>query len=187
MTRPIRIWTIQAQASRDRLIRNRMLVAESEICSGDPEAIAYRWITRQVNSRLGSCCLSPVWAWRNWGGGEATEPNTLAEWHMPRGQVGYLIEIEICPTSIVLSQFEMWTWVLSGKPVPKGFSDFDNTAGMPADRVSKEQFFCSWERIFDLSFGDEDFWGPKASRWVQVCLPELAYTSVVSETRFVAN
>ena len=141
---------------------------------------AYRWMLSMLQERTDAeCGTSPIWAWHTYDGQTSRRPDLRSSGHLPRGSQGVRIELEICEESILLSQFEMWVWVMTQDYIPEGTLDFEEWHSRTRNSVSDQQLCTkSWERIFDLQFGDPDFWGPHEERSIQACIGSISLDDV---------
>lgn len=184
----VRIWTIQEERLLGSLERRGYLTSSFERV--DPDFLrAYRWVARRMLdagvSRANKC---PLWAWRSYHGRQHRKPDLRMSMHLPRGTRGVRIELEVTASQMLLSQFEMWVWILGGRFVPKNAREWEEKERLRrAGRLTQESVRQSWERIFDLRFGDEGFWGPFEHRGIQACLPTLRLSDIRRIDRFVAR
>jgi hypothetical protein len=195
-SKPVRIWTICSEETYHALLQQGELVAE--LGRIDPDyAAAYCWLTEQLNTRLGTSVVTPWWGWHSWGGKRCGRPDLRSTAHMPRGAKSTLLELKLAASEVLLSQFEMWIRALNDDRVPESEAD-DSVYCVEERRIVYPQFpqgreptneerRASWERMFDLDFGCDQWWGPREERWIQACYPLLRLADVVSVQRFVAR
>ncbi len=119
----------------------------------------YRWMAKHMHSPLRREKTAPIWGWMRYRLKKKSPDLSDAFLGVP-GTECCLIKLEVPEEHVLASQFEMWNWVLNGWKIK--FNDED------CERVSLKK---SWEHIFDLSFGDDGFWGKKEHRPIQVVLP----------------
>jgi hypothetical protein len=99
--------------------------------------------------------------------------------HLPPGAVGILISFSVPEEKVLLSQFEMWTWVLNDYYIVDNEKENARVKQLGRmGRLTDEMRTASWERIFDLSFGSAGFWA---------CCSELRIDQVKEARRFVAR
>jgi len=53
--------------------------------------------------------------------------------------------------------------------------------------LKQEDIRNSWQRIFDMNFGDYRHWGTKETRQIQACLPYIRMRDVQEVDFFVAR
>lgn len=111
---------------------------------------------------------------------------------MPRGERGVRIEFEAAEDSVVLSDFEMWHFVLNGIYIgetEEGDDSFDaELASMGMDQYSQKplpdpeyrrRVEGSWDRVFDLGGG--------SNRCIQATLWEIPLSAVTDVKSFTAR
>lgn len=147
---------------------------------------AYRWMRLQMLRHLGppgSDCQAPVWVWRQWRGLQRARPDLRCAGHLPRGTGGVRIELELAPERVLLSDFELWHYVLNGWYLPSSTSD-EQRHEAAADRGSIE---ASWQRIFDLHWSHPSLAAPAPEKSVQGVTWEIRPEDVRRIHRFVAR
>jgi len=141
----------------------------------------YAWMSLQMRRRLNlDRNFPPLWLWVRYGE-RNPRPDLRCGWHLPRGEQGVLLTLEIPRERVLLSQFEMWNWVLNGYYVP--FVEPDGRG----EGNSPEKTLASWDRIFELDFGDEEWWGPVESRQIQGCTPWIERSEIQDVLPFVSK
>lgn len=197
----MQLWTIQTEQAwatlnqRGRL-RCRRSDADRDFLS------AYDWMADQMRTRIGSpssrVISVPIWAWFQYEGIKRKRPDLRASGHLPSGTRGYRIALEIPDEHVVLSDFELWHYVLNYWYLP--CSEVDNDAfckrhpnfrnawsepcqGNDADRIVRE----SWVRIFDLQRCDPYVSGPPSQRSIQATMWEIELPWVTAADDFVAR
>lgn len=107
---------------------------------------------------------------------------------MPRGTRGVRLTLEIPARQALLSQFELWHFVLNQSHLPSGRPEPDgNEMDSIVARISEANLKRSWQNIFDLQFGDEEWFGPHSTRSIQACLPSLRLKDIRNVDFFVAR
>ncbi len=109
-----------------------------------------------------SACL-PIWAWFQWENHRKKRPDLRFSAHLPRGEVGVLVEFSAEPAAVLLSDFLLWHYVLNYWYLPESVVDekrFDATvkslgADVPSGVAKKNEAFHvevrkSWDKIFDI-------------------------------------
>jgi len=137
---------------------------------------AYDWLADRmeamVRHRPHPLAL-PLWAWRQYDGAVHARPDLRSSGHLPRGAKGVRIEFEIDDDAVVLSDFEMWHFVLNGQYIADDKVDSDAFDASLAKKWRslgcwnqdlpqrhRRRIEASWEKIFDLDRAwDEDWWG----------------------------
>ena len=169
---------------------------------------SYLWMALQMERRLqtprppkGSM---PIWAWWQWWG-DRRRPDLRASGHLPKGTSGVRVELKVQKDRVLLSDFELWHYVLNYWYLPKtekegiAFEKKMTRAGLSLTGCSHERPLQntvfrravedSWERIFDLSWtdpGHKIVSAPK-NRSIQATLWEILLEDVVESREFTAR
>ena len=134
---------------------------------------AYIWMAEQMERRLAvprpSKDMMPIWVWSQWWGGRR-KPDLRATGHLPKGTRGVRIECKVSDERVLLSDFELWHFVLNYGYLPKTEKEEEKfereltAAGLSLTGCSlrnplsndeyREKIEKSWERIFDLTWTD---------------------------------
>ena len=195
----MRLWTIQAEAAYRCLAERGEYTADPSF--RDPDFLRpYQWMLDQMSRHLPPVAPRPaaaIWAWRKWNPPKRNRPDLRACGHLPSGCIGYRIELEVDPSQVLLSDFNLWHHVLNYYYVPASQSDsrrFDaehapfrfGWSCLPPKPLH-DLIATSWERIFELDWHDEYVTGDPASRPVQATLWRIDRSMVCSSRRFVAR
>ncbi|WP_013631056.1 DUF3841 domain-containing protein [Rubinisphaera brasiliensis] len=141
----------------------------------------YAWMSLRMRRRLKlDRSYPPLWLWVRYGE-RNPKPDLRCGWHLPRGEQGVLLTFEIPRERVLLSQFEMWNWVLNGSYIPAVQSDGSD------EKKTPQETMASWARIFELDFGDEEWWGPVENRQIQGCTPWIERSEILETRPFVAR
>jgi len=189
----IRLWTIQLISAWEKLQKLGILRADTHYA--DKNFIhAYKWMAKQMEARLGirpSQNSLPLWAWYQWEDERKRKPDLRYKGHLSKGERGVRIEFEIDKSKVVLSDFELWHYVLNYWYLPatkengeafevelskKGLS-FYETKPLPNTNYHK-RIVKSWERIFDITCSDELFTWPQNKKSIQASFWELRIENV---------
>jgi len=183
----LRLWSIQDVAALRALDHSGVLRGSFSRVSdlSDRETVeAYRWMSAQMVSRgIASSVHCPVWAWCRYRGIANPRPDLRRRWHLPRGMKGVCLEIVVPSSRVLLSQFEMWLYVMDRRTVPHG-SKFNRRV---KENLTYEKGSRTWQRIFDLCAGDEDYWGSLDERAIQGCLQQIKKSDIVRIVEFTAR
>lgn len=195
----MRLWTIQTEAAWNAL--NEPGELRGSIAYADPDFLpAYEWIAAQMTARIrppddgGSL---PVWGWQQFDG-KRRRPDLRQSAHLPRGERGVRIEIEMPDDELLLSDFELWHYVLNYWYLPGSERDaerFASTHGRevpswrkpPANPMVDRLIRGSWERIFDLEWCERDIAAPRAEKSIQATFWRLDSAHVVRADSFIAR
>jgi len=197
------LWSIQSIDAWKILQTSGTLCCDARLSDKD-FAEAYEWMAEQMCKRLQvrrpAYGVLPLWAWYQWDGEQRRKPDLRSGGHLPRGERGVRIEFEIDDNLVLLSDFELWHYVLnywylpasvaedeafSAKLTERGMS-FYKTKPLPEptfDKAIRE----SWERIFNLDWAEEDLAAPRAEKSIQATYWELSLERVKRVDEFVAK
>ena len=195
------LWTIQTSGAWVELQSSGTLRGCRSRVEKDLIA-PYDWMAAQMMKQIGPAPRPgalPIWAWFQWEG-ERKRPDLRATGHLPRGQRGVRIEFEVLDSRVLLSDFELWHYVLNYWYLPK--SEQDDKAFESELRDSGLSFFetkplplrhwhlriaRSWERIFDLGWYDEHIAAPLQRKSMQATVWELLLDDVRGFRAFKAG
>ena len=120
---------------------------------------AYHWMAGQMAARIGpptGRSRYPVWGW-------VEKPDLRESGHLPAGDKGYRLTVEIPEERMLLSDFDMWHFVLNGDYLPVSEADevrFEASQRKLGGRARRAEIEASWPRIFELDGErDRDWWG----------------------------
>jgi hypothetical protein len=202
------IWSILTQQAWDDLKRRgRLRVARRHVTQ---EFLGpYAWMAKQMERRLRtpkpSTDALPIWAWYQWEGVDRRKPDLRAAGYLTKGQQGVRVELEVADDRVLLSDFDLWHYVLNywylaesekddnlfeKKLASAGLScqGCDHQHGLPNNRYRRE-IERSWDRIFDVSWVDRGYAiaSPPKKKSIQATLWELHLEDVVQVTEFTAR
>ena len=183
-TSTLTLWTIQPVEFLKLLERRRPVRADWKHTCRDYER-PYRWMSQQM-ARRGICRpgTAPLWAWYAYSGIARRRPDLRCGWHLPRGTRGVRIEFTAPADKVLLSDFEMWHAVLNDWYLER---DEQESQQHDKRRPSRKQIEKSWQRIFDLEFGSEEYWFAPAERQIQACIPSLSKSQIKEIRPFTAR
>lgn len=169
----MKIWTIQNEEFCNKLTQSGKIESNWEAIDLD-YAFAYEWICQQMSQRIGyKMRVPPIWVWYKYGGIHK-KPDMRHSGYLPKGTKGVCIELEVEREDVLLSQFEMWNWILNQEYVPYDNREYCKIIQRKVQNaLTHSEVMASWSRIFDLTFGAEEFWGGVTARWIQGCLPSI--------------
>lgn len=126
----MKYWTVQDLSAWQEAQRVGVLTGNVEYIYEhfvDP----YDWLVKQMKVRLNiDYDFYPVWLWTK-------RPDLRRRAHVSKGETGVLLEVDIDPATVLISEFEAWHCVLNLYDL-QIYED---------EVVDKEK---SWERIFDF-------------------------------------
>jgi len=194
------LWTIQSENAWQDLIKNGYLSGTKADVSDEIWDMAYCWMTGQMKKRLGSRpnaeCF-PIWAWYQWRGAKRRRPDLRAGGHLAKHETGVRIEFECSENAALLSDFELWHYVLNYWYLPQSVSDdeafeselankelsFFTTKPLP-DQEYHEKIVHSWERIFDLNWFQSGLSAPRDQKSIQATIWQVKLEQVRNHTFF---
>jgi hypothetical protein len=150
---PIRVWTIQSPSWW------RTLQVRGILCGDGRRAFpffrpAYRWLMAQMAARVpGYRGRFPVWVW------QSPKPDLRHSGHLPRGEAGVRIELELARDRVLLLDFEAWHCVINRSHLSLSFREDRNwdrrTKGVDPGRAPLPEPFeselqATWARVFDF-------------------------------------
>lgn len=110
------------------------------------------------------------------------------------------MEIEVSPTEVLLSDFELWHYALNYWYLPESEVDGEAFEAAPAqcglsidthkplpDPALDAQVKRSWERMFDLDWSHPDVTRPRPQKSIQGVLWELPLDCVLRAQPFTAK
>lgn len=201
------IWSILTQQAWEKLKQEGRLQAKS--CHAEKDYLAaYTWMAVQMERRLTipkpSEDAMPVWVWWQWWS-DRRRPDLRAGGHLPKGSRGIRVEFQVEDDLVLLSDFDLWHYVLNYWYLPRsekdgeafekkltraGLSLFGCSHGQPlAHAKFRREIEGSWERIFDLSWTDPEqkIVRRARDRSIQGTMWELLLKDVVDTTEFTAR
>jgi hypothetical protein len=196
------LWSIQTPDVWEHMTREGVLRCRrmNDVMSSGG---ANPWMVKQMHRRLGpppEPGLFLIWAWHQYGDSNQRKPDLRREGHLEKGEHGVRIEFTAPDAKALLSDFDLWHFVLSYGYLPaseadgerfeaelmeKGFLVPDRTA-LP-DSGLQAQVEQSWERIFDLDWENELVPGPRSEKATQATLWELPLSAVVKVQEFTSR
>ena len=202
------IWSILTQQAWDDLQqRGRLWVGRRHVMQ---EFLGpYAWMAEQMERRLKipgpSKNAMPIWAWYQWEGAARCKPDLRSGGYLPTGEPGVCVELEVTDDRVLLSDFDLWHYVLNywylpesekdGKAFEKklaragpSFYGCDRHHPLPHVRY-RQEIERSWERIFDTDWSDRGhaIASPPKKKSIQATLWELSVDDVVEVRKFTAR
>lgn len=197
----VKLWSIQDENGWKELNSKGILIAKEEFVPPEFKK-GYDWLKIQMTQRIGKPKNSrqyPIWAWFQHDTKDKKRPDLRSTGHLPKGKVGYRIEIEKDLKEIVLSDFVLWHWPLcymglitnSEKEIiefEKEFgiiSSFDDFNILP--KSIKNKIEKSWEKIFNINFDLKYYTLPFDEKSIQATFWELKREEVIKVDKFTAR
>ena len=202
------IWSILTQQAWNDLRRQGSLrVARRHVMQ---EFLGpYAWMARQMERRLRTPRPSkdalPIWAWYQWEGVNRRRPDLRAAGYLTKAERGMRAELQVADNRVLLSDFDLWHYVLNYWYLPATEQDggtFEKKlarAGLSfygcdhqrplANTRYRREIERSWERIFDVGWVDQGraIAHPPEEKSIQATLWELLLDDVVGVREFTAR
>lgn len=162
----MKLWTIQPVEFYEELYQKDVIYTSSEFI--DPSfKRAYKWLIPQMEQRIGKRPFKnayPIWAWFQFNGQLKKRPDLRLGGYLPKGQKGVRIEFEKKESHVLLSDFDLWHYVLNffyladdeqqDETINRIFETkkipFGNARNYPSEL--KKIIEDSWPKIFDMSY-----------------------------------
>ncbi len=189
----LRAWTIQTCPAWEQFQATGVLHADPRFIDAD-FLPAYDWMIAQLARRADPPPVGvkyPVWLWTQWEG-QSTPPDLRRSGHLPRGQCGVRLECELWSENVLLSDFDLWHFVLNNWYLPNDEADADafEAAYRQADtEACVRKKVESWQRIFDLDWVDPTGFTtlPGAEKSIQGVVWQIELEEVKSVRVFTAR
>ncbi len=195
----MKLWTIQTEEAWRYLNQRGYLRCRRSDADRD-FLPAYDWMAAQMTSRIGrsaSGATLPLWAWLQYAGVKRKRPDLRRSAHLPRGTRGFRIEFTVDEDAVLVSDFELWHYVLNYWYLPRSEHDdidFDSRHERPTyswsdrpEHAVDDEIRGSWVRIFDINNIDEYVTCPPENKSLQSTLWQLDLTQVTTVDEFVAR
>lgn len=180
----MQLWSIQTEEMAEKLFHEGRLIADPQLDCKEFER-SYQWMAKQMRKR-GLHCRYPMWAWYRYG--KRSRPDLRENGHLPPGTQGVMLQLNVSPDRVLLSQFEHWHFVLMNSYLSRSEAEYKKIERREErGEVTQAEIEASWENIFDLRFGDYRCWGKLAERYIQACLPSIELSEVVKTIPFKAR
>lgn len=197
----MKLWTIQTSDVWQNLQNQGVYRPTSQGILDEHFEKPYRWMAQQLAQYAGPSvkCNWPIWAWHQWEDSGKRKPDLRASSHLEKGTVGVRMEIEVGEAKVLLSDFELWHYVLNYWYLPatekegedfeseierRGFS-FDEPKPLPHryhKRIEK-----SWEKIFDLDWIAQNISSVRENKSIQAVFWELRIEQIRKVDKFTAR
>jgi hypothetical protein len=180
------LWTIQTEDALSKLEVDGMLRATGKNIMEPSWVGPYQWMADQMEMRLAPPpepgCF-PVWAWYQWENENRRKPDLRAAGHLSKGQKGVRIEFESPDEAALLSDFDLWHYVLNYWYLPESEAEgkefeaelerhelsFFDTKPLRSPKFHG-RIVESWNRIFDLDWFQKNLALPLPRKSIQATL-----------------
>jgi len=179
------LWTIHPEDFFVKSKKRGYIKADARYVMRD-DKVKYIWMAdKMLEMGITNKRTFPVWAWYAYGG-KRKKPDLRCSGHLPRDTKGACVEFEACDSEVLLSNFDHWHCVLNNWYLYKDEEEdayFKKYPHLLTETVVRK----SWDRMFDLTFGSEDFWGTVNERPIQACVPIVYNHQIRKVVRFIAR
>lgn len=203
----MKLWTIQSEEAYQLLQKNGFLRGDRSCIMEKTFIPAYDWLVGEMSKRVGTPPDDesyPIWAWYQWEG-KRKRRDLRRGGYAERGTPLVQLTIEIPDESVLLSDFDEWTYPLSFWYLPlteqenkefeaeyeKDGFDFQDMINLRISdrRMEKyhERIIQSWQRIFDI-WKEATYSGyPLDQKSIQATFWELRIDQVLKVEHFIAK
>ncbi len=196
----MQLWTIQTNTAWRELKRLGYLSCRRSFADRD-FLPAYDWMASQMTTRIRRPRIAsalPLWAWYQHDTAKRPRPDLRRSGHLPRGTRGYRIQFTIAEEEVLMSDFELWHYVLNYWYLPSSERDAERFNARcqslrcswdtpPRDQHLNAEIQSSWERIFDLEWSNSYVAAPKPKKSIQATFWQLTYSHVTTAESFIAR
>lgn len=175
----MKLWSIQNEAAYELLLLNKTFqcdVNKSELASEKCFKNAYNWMKNEMMDILDiQTEVYPIWAWYKYEN-KCKRPNLRKSGYALKGTKCVCLELEIPDSKVVLSDFDLWHYVLNDCYFSQNNNDdiwFENLSS-EEQLLAKEK---SWKKIFDVI----------DSSYIQATLFELRIEDIKNIKYFTAR
>ena len=188
----VKLWTIQEEKGWKEVKTKGILIPKEEFVEIDFKR-GYDWLKIQMTQRVEKPKKNkqyPVWAWFQHENQNKRRPDLRKTGSLPSGTVGYRIEIEKDLKDILLSDFELWHYVLNEWCFVLSEEDdekFEKEKKNKSHEYIKSRMEKSWEKIFDMDFHLKDYALPFQEKSIQATFWELKLEEVIKVDKFIAR
>ncbi len=201
------IWSILTQQAWHDFQRRGLLRVNRRHVSKDFLG-PYIWMAGQMERRLAvrrpSKNAMPIWAWYQWEG-KRCKPDLRSSGYLPKGDQGLRLELQVADDRVLLSDFDLWHYVLNYWYLPeteKGAEAFEKKLARAdlalhgcdhehplGNAQYRRELEKSWERIFDVNWADRRnaIANPPKKKSIQATLWEIVLPDVVNAKEFTAR
>ena len=183
----MKLWTIQTHGWLQELMTKKEKFASYSRVDHDWR-LHYKWMAKQMTERIGTDQQKcPTFAWYKYFE-KHRKPDLRQSCHLPPGIPGIRVELEIDEEKILLSQFEMWNSILNRDYISENERDNQKYCELvDTGKGTNKMIVDSWDRIFDLQFGDWRWWGERSERGIQACIGSVSIEQVRKIDFFIAR
>lgn len=188
----MKLWSIQPLIVWEKLQKNGVLHTRANFVDQD-FLPAYRWMAAQMQQRIDPAPhvnALPFWAWFQAYGAKQPKPDLRRRGHLPAGSSGVRLTLQMPSEKVLLSDFELWHYVLNSWYLPTSLIDGDRFEKNHNAKPATEQQAMtrkSWLRIFDLNFAAAEISDVYENKSLQATFWELTLDNVIEVQTFLAR
>lgn len=175
----MKLWSIQNESAYEKFKETGILRADDRFIWNEM-IFHYNWMAEQMKKRIGLSILEdikyPIWAWYQWSGIKQKKPDLRFSGYLEKGTKGVLLELEVEPENVLLSDFEDFNTILNYGYISDNEEEYDNfynelerygychydlqTEDKKSDILEgfKLRHYDSCEKIFDLEHEMDETW-----------------------------
>ena len=165
----MKLWTIQPLEFYKTICSENIITISEEYIPSDYKQ-AYDWMIIQMENRIGHRPFEksyPIWAWFQYDSQKKRRPDLRNSCLLEKGTNGVRIEFEKPDNEVLLSDYDLWHFVLNYWHVSddeKESEEFDRLLEIyNIEFVDKEKYTPeirrkvekSWHKVFDMTYDKE--------------------------------
>lgn len=179
------LWTIQHRDAYENMLKSGSLRADdAHLFCGDDFRYAYDWIAARMREKIGEPpegVKYPVWAWYQWEGvRKRPDMRGSHKCYSPKGTPIVLMTVDVPDENVLLSDFDMWSVVLTNGYLAIDEKDDENFCGNQKDI---EQ---SWRRVFEID-AEFEYYVSSDRKSIQATMWEIRAEWVKNAEFFVSR
>lgn len=197
----MKLWTIQDERGWNELQSKGILIAKEEFVDPDFKQ-GYDWLKLQMHARIDYSSIKsqyPIWAWYQSTNAKKRRPDLRAACYLPKGTIGYRIEIEKDPKDVLLSDFELWHVPMFYKYFiadseseflkfeQELIKEYGTESYLKLPEHIQQKIEQSWEKIFDMKYDVAYFARPFKEKQIQATFWELNVNEIIKIDQFKAR
>jgi hypothetical protein len=197
----MKLWTIQPLEFYNKLISDGEIHSSEKYAESDFND-AYKWIIKQMENRIGQRPNKnnyPIWAWYQYNNVKSKRPDLRTSGFLPKGTKGVRIEFEKPENKILLSDFNLWHFVLNYWHIADNERqefEFDKLLQKSNIKfIDKEKYTPSlkkivensWKKIFDMNYEFEYVTEKFKEKKIQATFWNLKKTEIIKVDFFNAK
>jgi hypothetical protein len=131
---------------------------------------------------------SPIWAWFQYENARRKRPDLRRSAHLPSGTCGVLLELDLSEDQVLLSDFELWHYVLNRWYLPQTSAEAREAwKENPTTGFDVATLNASWQRIFDLDWCLRGVAASRRQKSIQATIWQVPLGAVKSVRPFRAR